>query len=60
MSENMIIFLVGQLITAGGIYAAIRADLREHQFRIGALERNCERRQNNEERRGTSCNDCHP
>lgn len=45
MSENMILFLLGQCITAGGIYAAIRADLREFKVRIGALERTSERRQ---------------
>ena len=59
MSENIILFLLGQCITAGGIYAAIRADLREHQVRINALERNCERRINNEERRGAGCGECH-
>ena len=51
MSENMLIFLVGQCITAGGIYAAIRADLREHQVRIHALEKNYDRRAYAEERR---------
>lgn len=44
MTENLVLFLLGQCITAGGIYAAIRADLREHQVRIGALERTSERR----------------
>lgn len=44
MSENVILFLLGQCITAAGIYAAIRADLREHSVRIGALEKNCDRR----------------
>lgn len=44
MSENTIFFLVGQLIIAGGVYAAIRADLREHSVRIKALEDRCTQR----------------
>lgn len=49
MSENIILFLLGQVLTAAGIYAAIRADLREHSVRIGALEKQYDR---NSEQRG--------
>lgn len=38
MSENLILFTVAQIMTAGGIYAAIRADLRECMVRISILE----------------------
>lgn len=38
MGDNLIIFLVGQVITAAGVYAAIRADLRECLVRISILE----------------------
>lgn len=38
ISEHLIIFLIGEVVTAIGIYAAIRADLQEHRFRLGAIE----------------------
>ena len=38
MSEQFIMFMIAQLATAGGVYAAIRADLQELRFRMGALE----------------------
>jgi len=31
-------FIVAQIATAMGVYAAIRADLQEHRFRLGAIE----------------------
>lgn len=43
MSENVILFIFGQVITAGGVYAAIRADLREALVRISILEKQRER-----------------
>ncbi len=39
MTEQVWLFIIGQVITAGGIYAAIRADLREALVRIRMLER---------------------
>ena len=38
MSENMLLFILGQLATAAGVYAAIRADLREALVRVAMLE----------------------
>lgn len=38
MSENMVLFILGQLATAAGVYAAIRADLREALVRVSMLE----------------------
>lgn len=43
MSENLVLFLVGQVITAAGVYAAIRADLREALTRIAMLEHRVDR-----------------
>jgi hypothetical protein len=37
-------FIVAQIATAAGVYAAIRADLREHQIRIAMLEKHNEKR----------------
>lgn len=42
---NILIFLAGQVLTAAGVYAAIRADLREALVRISIIEKTCERRQ---------------
>lgn len=36
-------FIIGQLATAAGVYAAIRADLREALTRCALLERRVER-----------------
>lgn len=33
------LFLCGQLVTAAGVYAAIRADLREALVRVSLLEK---------------------
>lgn len=38
MSEHLILFMVGQVVTAAGVYAAIRADLREALVRVRLLE----------------------
>lgn len=43
MSEQIVLLLVGQLVTAGGVYAAIRADLREALVRISILEKQRDR-----------------
>lgn len=43
MNDNMIFFIVGQMVTAGGVYAAIRADLREALVRISILEKRVDR-----------------
>lgn len=39
MTDQFWMFVLGQVVTAAGIYAAIRADLREHKVRLDALER---------------------
>lgn len=39
MNDNLVLFIIGQLFTAGGVYAAIRADLREALVRISILEK---------------------
>lgn len=44
MSENIILFVLTQIAAAAGVYAAIRADLREHQVRIAMLEKQNENR----------------
>jgi hypothetical protein len=38
-------FVFTQLVTAGGVYSAIRADLREVQVRVAILERQAERQE---------------
>jgi hypothetical protein len=38
MNDSIWLFVFAQVATAGGVYAAIRADLREHQVRIAMLE----------------------
>lgn len=35
----MILFIIGQIVTAGSVYTAIRADLREALVRISILEK---------------------
>ena len=40
MTNELIMFGLTQIATAAGVYAAIRADLREHQIRIAHLEKN--------------------
>jgi hypothetical protein len=42
MTDQTWLFIMGQIITAGGIYAAIRADLREAMVRVSMLERKTE------------------
>jgi hypothetical protein len=39
VTTEMLIFVLGQLATAAGVYAAIRADLRELMVRVAYLER---------------------
>ena len=39
MSDTILLFIVGQLVTAASVYAAIRADLREALVRINILEK---------------------
>ncbi len=36
--SSEVLFIVGQLVTAAGVYAAIRADLREALVRVRYLE----------------------
>lgn len=47
MNDNLFMFIFAQLVTAGGvaggIYAAIRADMREYKIRIDMLERHNEK-----------------
>lgn len=38
MSDNVLLIIVGQIAAAAGVYAAIRADLRECLVRIKILE----------------------
>jgi len=44
LDKDLILFVVTQIAAAAGVYAAIRADLREHQVRIGMLEEKERRR----------------
>jgi hypothetical protein len=44
LEKDVILFIVTQLATAAGVYAAIRADLREALVRISILEKKDERR----------------
>lgn len=39
MGDQLWLFVLGQVITAAGVYAAIRADLREHQVRLAEHDR---------------------
>lgn len=41
--QTMFLFVLGQFATAAGVYAAIRADLREALTRCTALERRMDR-----------------
>lgn len=43
MTHEVWIFVVGQLATAAGVYAAIRADLREALVRINILEKHLDK-----------------
>lgn len=43
MTQEFIMFIIGQAVTAAGVYSAIRADLREALTRISSLERQFER-----------------
>lgn len=43
MEAQVWMFIVGQMVTAGGVYAAIRADLREALVRVAMLEKRMER-----------------
>lgn len=42
MGSELAIFLAGQALTAAGVYAAIRADLREALVRVTMLEKRIE------------------
>ena len=42
ISKEIWLFVVAQLITAGSVYAGIRADLREYSIRISMLEKRIE------------------
>lgn len=48
LEKDLILFIVAQLATAAGVYAAIRADLREALVRIRILEKINEMRSNHE------------
>ncbi len=40
MSDTtVVLWLIGQVITAAGVYAAIRADLQELKYRANEIER---------------------
>lgn len=39
MTNEVLMFVFAQLVTAGGVYAAIRADMREYKIRIDMLEK---------------------
>lgn len=43
MTQDIWLFVVSQVAVAGGVYAAIRADLREALTRIGLVERRVDR-----------------
>jgi hypothetical protein len=43
VNEQLVLFVVGQLVTAAGVYGAIRADLREALTRCALLERRLDR-----------------
>ena len=43
MDQSIVLFIIAQIATAGGVYAAIRADMREYAVRIGMLEKQNER-----------------
>lgn len=42
MTDSILMFVVAQVATAAGVYAAIRADMREYQVRIAMLEKHNE------------------
>lgn len=42
-TPEMLLTIGGQLIAAGAIYGGIRADLRSHQERLAAVEKDTER-----------------
>lgn len=39
MTDHLWLFVISQIAVAGGVYAAIRADLRELMVRMGGAER---------------------
>lgn len=43
MNEQLVLFIVGQVITAAGVYGAIRADLREALTRVAMAEKRLDR-----------------
>lgn len=49
IEPNILIYIVAQLATAAGVYAAIRADLRECTVRISIIEKV-------QEKHASSCN----
>lgn len=42
MTNELLMFVFAQIATAAGVYAAIRADMREYQVRIAMLEKHNE------------------
>lgn len=43
MNDQLVLFIVGQVITAAGVYGAIRADLREALTRVAMAEKRLDR-----------------
>lgn len=43
MEQSIFLFIIAQIVTAVGVYAAIRADMREYAVRIGMLEKHNEK-----------------
>ncbi len=43
MPQEFVLFLAGQILTAAGVYAAIRADLAELKARMHMAERRIDR-----------------
>lgn len=43
MGQDLALFVLAQLATAAGVYAAIRADLREALVRVGLVEKRVDR-----------------
>jgi glucose-6-phosphate-specific signal transduction histidine kinase len=43
MPTEILLFVLAQAFTAMGVYAAIRADMREYKIRLDMLERHNER-----------------
>jgi hypothetical protein len=50
MDQHVLLFLIGQILTAAGVYAAIRADLREALIRMREAERRLDRLETDDRR----------